>query len=141
MKSWHELLMSTSDVHRVQFFELAYSVGAFVKFDLPPIHHSDKWEIANREMHSLLLFIRWEYFLHLMHSRYKDKHVLNHKLNSSITLILLPISKWPPKKQPFYVCSPVSHSERSFYSNLILAEWHKPHSEYFHFFDRYPLPL
>lgn len=37
----------------------------------------------------------------------------------------------PPKKQPF-VCSPVSHSDRSFYSNLILAEWHKPRSEYFH---------
>lgn len=86
------------------------------------------------------LFIRWEYFffffffyLHLMHSRYKDKHVLNHKLNSSIILILLPISKWPPKKATLYVCSPVSHSERSFYSNLILAEWHKPRSEYFHF--------
>lgn len=69
-----------------------------------------------------------------MHSRYKDKQVLNHKLNSSISLILLPISKCPhppQKKQPF-VCSPVSHSDRSFYSNLILAEWHKPRSEYFH---------
>lgn len=59
-------------------------------------------------MHSLLLFIRWDYlfflrfyFLHLMHSRYKDKHFLNHKLNSSITLILLPISRWPPQKQPY----------------------------------------
>lgn len=89
-------------------------------------------------MHSLLLFIRWDFFffnflLHLMHSRYKDKHVLNHKLNSSIAVILLPISKWPltQKSNPFfYVCSPVSHSERSFYSNLILTEWHEPRSEY-----------
>lgn len=97
MKSWHELLMSTSDVHTVHFLELAYSVRAFVSFDWPLRQMTD----AQTRMHSLLLFIRWEYFLHLMHSRYKDKHVLNHKLNSSNALILLPISKWPPqKKQP-----------------------------------------
>lgn len=36
-----------------------------------------------------------------------------------------------PPKATLYVCSPVSHSERSFYSNLILAEWHKPCSEYY----------
>lgn len=79
------------------------------------------------------LFIRWDYhFLHLMHSRYKDKQVLNHKLNSSISLILLPISKCPHPPKKATLCSPVSHSDRSFYSNLILAEWHKPRSEYFH---------
>lgn len=38
-----------------------------------------------------------------MHSRYEDIHVLNHKLNSSAAVILLPISKWPLlQKQPFY---------------------------------------
>lgn len=68
-----------------------------------------------------------------MHSRYKDKHVLNHKLNSAITLIPLPISKWPPTKATHYVCSPVSHSERWSHSNLVLAERLKPRSEYLHF--------
>lgn len=143
MKSWHELLMSTSDVRRVQFFVLAYSVWAFVDFDWPPTRHSDKWEMADRQMHSLLLFIRWEYFLHLMHSRYKDKHVLNHKLNSSITLILHPISKCTPlpspkKSNPFMFVVQFHILNRSFYSNLILAEWHKPPSEYFHFFWQTP---
>lgn len=70
-----------------------------------------------------------------MHSRYKDKHVLNHKLNSAITLIPLPISKWPPTKATHYVCSPVSHSERWSHSNLVLAERLKPRSEYLHFWQ------
>ena len=74
-----------------------------------------------------------------MHSRYKDKHVLNHKLNSSIALILRPISKWPHKKKhPITFVVQFHILKRSFYSNLILAEWHKPHSEY-HFLTDNPL--
>lgn len=41
-------------------------------------------------------------FLHLMHSRYKDKHLLNHKLNSSIANPAFHFQMAPtPKKQPF----------------------------------------
>lgn len=131
MKSLHELLMSTSDVCR---FNSCCSQHASVRLAAATNDRCPDW------MHSPLLFIRWDFFffffstlelLHLMHSRYEDIHVLNHKLNSSAAIILLPISKWPllPKEQPFYVCSPVSHSERSFYSNLILAEWQEPRSE------------
>lgn len=140
MKSCCELLMQASDVHRVQFLEPAHIVRVF-NFDWPPSCCSDKRQMPS-DMHSLLfihkmglLFFFCSFFLHLMHSRYKDKHVLNHKLNSS-SLILLPISKCPPppKKATLYVCIPVSHSERSSYSNLVLAEWHTAPSEYFHFF-------
>lgn len=42
------------------------------------------------------------YFLHLMHSRYKDKHLLNHKLYSSTNPAFhFKMAPTPQKKQPF----------------------------------------
>lgn len=81
-----------------------------------------------------------------MHSRYKDKHVLNHKLNSSVAVILLPHFKMAPlpptpQKATLYVCSPVSHSDRSFYSNLMFSRMARATFRIPFFFDRDPLPL
>lgn len=81
-------------------------------------------------MHSPLLIIRWDFFFSNIWvitsyaqqirrhtcSKPQTKFLLRHNLASHFKMAP------SPKEQPFNVCSPVSHSERSFYSNLILAE-------------------
>lgn len=67
-----------------------------------PVHELQK-QMTYPNTHAFTSFIhKMEFFLHLMHSRYKDKHLLNHKLNSSTNPAFhFKMDPPPQKKQPF----------------------------------------
>lgn len=129
------------DIWRVQVQFLLFAYSARVRLAAATNDRCPNW------MHSPLLFIRWVFFFfNIWVITSYAQQIRRHTCSKPQTKFLRrhnPASHFKmapsPKEQPFYVCSPVSHSERSFYSNLILAEWHEPRSEW-PFSDICPLP-
>lgn len=100
-------------------------------------------------MHSLLLFIRWEYFFCFTsyaqqiqrQTCSKPQTKFLHRRNPASHFKMAPPPP-PNKKQPFTFVVQFHILTDRFTAISCLAEWHEPRSEhhFFFFFDRDPLP-
>lgn len=108
MKSCHELLISTSDVLRVQLLELACSIAALVSCD---------WLLLNDRCPNTDAFTSFIHKMGIFCTSYaqqiqrqtcsKPQTKFLHRSNPASHFKMA-----PQKKATLYVCSPVSHSEK-----------------------------